>query len=111
MLTQGGDYPVAVIAVLQKGRVDPVRDALVAAIAQTPAGPIGSFVQGPGDVYARARGARGAPRVDSAPAFLAGGSDARPVAPIRLRTRGKIPPPKLGGVPLAMPVLAEPDIP
>jgi len=112
VLTQGGDYPVAVVAVLQKGRVDPVRDALVAAIAQTPAGPLGSFVQGPGDAYARARGARGAPRVASAPAFLAGGSDARPVAPpIRLRTRGKIPPPRLGAVPLAMPVLDEPELP
>lgn len=111
VLAQGGGYPVAVVAVLNKGRVDPLREALVAAIVRTPAGALGSFVQGPGDAYARARGARGAPRVTSAPAFLAGGIEARPVAPpIRLKTRGKVPPAVLTGVPLATPVLPEPEL-
>lgn len=112
VLAQGGDYPVAVVAIVQKSRVDPLREAIVAAIVQAPAGALGSFVQGPGEAYTRARGARGAPRVSSAPAFLAGGADARPVAPpIRLKTRGKVPPPRLLGVPLALPALAEPEVP
>ncbi len=110
LLAQGGVYPVAVVMVTRKAQVDPLRDALVTALAQTPAGALGSFVAGPGDAYARARGLRGAPRVTSAPAFLAGGADARPVPPpIRLKTRGRVPPADLTRSPLSKPRLTEPD--
>ena len=110
ILAQGGDYPVAVVFIVNKARVEPLRDALLAAITQTPAGPLGSFMQGGGDAFARARGARGTPRVANAPAFLAGGSEARPVAPpIRLKTRGRIPPADVTRTPLARPLLVEPD--
>lgn len=110
ILAQGGDYPIAVVVVVNKARVDPLKEALLAALTQTPGGALGSFVQGGGEAYARARGARGTPRVASAPAFLAGGTDARPVAPpIRLKTRGRIPPADVTRTPLARPVLDEPD--
>ncbi len=112
ILAQGGSYPVAVIVAVNKAKIDPIRDALLAAIAQTPGGTLGSFGAGAGNAYAAARGARGAPRVASAPALLTGGTDARPVAPpIRLKTRGKVPPADVTRTPLAKPVLIEPDIP
>jgi len=110
ILAQGGDYPIAVVAVVNKTRVDPIKEALLTVLTQTPGGALGSFVAGGGDAYARARGARGAPRVATAPAFLAGGTDARPVAPpIRLKTRGRIPPADVTRTPLARPMLDEPD--
>jgi hypothetical protein len=112
LLAQGGSYPVAVVMVTRKARVDPLREALLAAITQASGGALGSFVRGGGDAYARAAGARGAPRVLVAPAFLAGGADARPVAPpIRLKTRGQVPATNLERTTLAKPTLDEPDTP
>ncbi len=56
ILAQGGDYPIAVVVVVNKARIEPLREALLTAITQTPGGALGSFVQGAGDAYARARG-------------------------------------------------------
>lgn len=112
LIAQGGEYPVAIVVVVQKARLDPVRAAFLQALVGTPAGPLGSFVEGAGDAYARARGARGQPRVLTAPAFVTGGAEMKPVAPpIRLTTRGKVGPAQLGGTPLARPTLTEPGEP
>lgn len=112
LVAQGGSYPVGVVMVTNKARVDPLREALLGALVQTSGGALGSFARGGSAAYQRARGARGEPRVLSAPPLLTGGSDARPAAPpIRLRTRGQVPPVDLGGALLAKPELREPDRP
>lgn len=109
VIATGGSYPVAVVLVTNKAKIDPVRDRLTKALAGLPVGALGAMVAGGGDALARARQARGAPRVMTSPALLTGGADQRPVPPpIRLRARGKIPTPELGSVPLATPALAEP---
>lgn len=112
LVAQGGEYPIAVVVVVQKARLDPVRAAFIQALIAAPAGLLGGFVEGAGDAYAKARDARAQPRVLTAPAFVTGGAEMKPVAPpIRLTTRGKVGPPQLGGTPLGRPTLTEPGEP
>jgi len=113
VLAQGGSYPVAVLVVANKTRVDPVRAALGAALAGGAGGggALGAVVAGAGDAFAAARGLKGAPRVLTSPALLTGGVDAKPVAPpIRLRTRGAVPPPVVDDGALVRPTLSEPPL-
>ena len=108
LVAQGGNYPLAVVTVVQRTKVEAVREALLLAIVQAPGGALGSFVQGPGRAFTQARAARGTPRVAASPAWLAGGVEVRPVAPpLRLKTRGRVPAVALAGTPLARPVLSE----
>ena len=112
LLRQGGAYPIAVVAIARDAKVAPVRDALTTALGQCSAGALGTFGSGSGGAFERAAGARGTPRVKTAPAFLTGGTDAKPMAPpIRLKVKGRMPPPALSGVPLARPDIIEPQDP
>ena len=66
---------------------------------------------GGGDAFGAVRGLKGSPRVLTSPALLTGGVDAKPVAPpIRLRTRGTVPPPVVDGSALVRPTLEEPPL-
>jgi hypothetical protein len=110
VIAQGGSYPVAVVIVANKTRVDPLRDKLGPALAGVSVGALGTLSAGGGNALGLARAARGAPRVTSSPALLTGGVDQRPVPPpIRLRARGKVPGVDLVPIPLGVPTLAEPD--
>ncbi len=110
VIAQGGAYPVAVVIVTNKARVDPLRDKLGPALSGISVGALGTLSAGGGNALSLARSARGAPRVTSSPALLTGGVDQRPVPPpIRLRARGKVPGVDLVPVPLGVPTLAEPD--
>ncbi|MCC6622729.1 MAG: hypothetical protein IT385_15820 [Deltaproteobacteria bacterium] len=112
-LAQGGSYPVAVLVVANKARVDPVRPALTTALAGGAGGGggLGAIVPGGGEAFGAARGLKVSPRVLTSPALLTGGVDAKPVAPpIRLRTRGAVPPPVVDAGALVRPTLTEPPL-
>lgn len=109
LLAQGGTFAIAVVGVANPAKVEPVKDALLAALAESAGGALGTFTRGPGDAYARAKAARGSPRVLTTPAILAGGVDAKPIAPaIRLKSHGKLPAPAVDLGALARPILVEP---
>jgi len=110
VVAQGGSYPVAVLVIASKAKVEPVRAALTAALAGGAGGGggLGAVVPGGGDAYAAVRGLKGNPRVLTSPALLTGGVDAKPAAPpIRLRARGTVPAPEVDAAALVRPTLPE----
>lgn len=112
VVAQGGSYPVGVLVVANKAKVDAVRAALTSALAGgAGGGGLGAVVPGAGEAYQAARGLKGTPRVMTVPALLTGGVDAKPVAPpIRLRARGQMPAPAFDAQTLVQPTLPEPPL-
>ena len=105
----GSAYPIAVVLA---PRPLTHKAAVLAALTKATAGALGRFIQGPGEALTSAKSLRVPPRGLSASAILADSPDSRLNAPpIRLTTKGKLPPPNATGLPLALPTRIEPPLP
>jgi len=109
LINRGGAYAAAVVVVMNRAHVDPLKRDLVAAIlAPGGGGQLGAFSAGMGDALVQIRAARGGLRALGAQPILAESPDAQLRAPpIRLRARGRLPPPSLGAVQLPKVTLSE----
>jgi len=100
LLAEGGSFATGVLIAMNAARVEPHKDALLAAL-RTTQGALGPFTPGPGESFTRLKAARGPPKVLSAQPVLTDAAGGRLQAPpIRLNARGAVPRLVVEAVPL-----------